>query len=114
MIGSMLWKALPLPLVSLEFLAAEGKLPESGTHNRIIVVQAINDLPKLRYFGFVGSEAPRMVELERGEISKEMFLHSLPSGIASQVLVHGQRAIVPNLDEIEMTLNQVVNAARSI
>ena len=113
-IGSMLWKALPLPLISLEFMAADGPLPEAGTHSRIIVVQAVNNHPKLRYYGLVGSEAPRIIDLEREQIAKEVFLMSSPANVASQVLIQGHSGIVPDIDAIETALSEVLTAARSL
>ena len=111
-LGSMLWKAQPLPLISLEFLVHQNQAPEVGLHNRIIVVQAVSNQPKLRNFGFVGSEAPRMVELERGHIANEIFLQAPPEGISNQVLVHGERAVIPDMDKIESTLSKLLRSQR--
>ena len=109
-LGSMLWKAQPLVLVSLEYLSRQKA--GGGMHNRIIVVQAITGQPKLGYLGFVGSEAPRILDLMREEISKEIFLENSAPGVAEQVLIQGERAIIPNFDLIEKTISELLNHDR--
>ena len=108
-IGAMLWKALTIPLVSLERLLASEADGGSGNYNRIIIVHALGNHPRLRYFGLLGSEAPRIIELERTGISLELNLEGLPTGVLSRVSVYGQPAVIPDMDAIESILNRVMH-----
>jgi chemosensory pili system protein ChpC len=108
-IGAMLWKALTIPLVSLERLVSNEDSSEAGNYTRIIIVHALGKHPRLRYFGLLGSEAPRIIELERSGISLEVNLEPLPTGVLNRVSVYGQSAIIPDMDAIESILNRVMH-----
>jgi chemosensory pili system protein ChpC len=108
-IGAMLWKALTIPLVSLERLIVTENASETGHYTRIIIVHALGNHPRLRYFGLLGSEAPRIIELERSGISLEINLDPLPTGVLNRVLVYGQSAVIPDMDAIESILNRVMH-----
>ena len=107
--GAMLWKALTIPLVSLERLVASEADSDSGNYTRIIIVNALGNHPRLRYFGLLGSEAPRIIELERTGISLELNLQDLPTGVLSRVSVYGQATIIPDMDAIESILNRIMH-----
>jgi hypothetical protein len=109
----MLWKAITIPLVSLEYLLAGDKASEAGTHSRIIIVQTIGKHSKLRYFGLVGSEAPRMDELQRSDLALDLHLQAAPTELLNQVLVHGERSVIPDLDAIEAILNRVLSGGKA-
>ena len=107
-IGSMLWKTLTLPLVSLEYLMTTAEIPEAASHGRIIVIKALGNHPKLRYLGLVGSEAPRIIDLERDDILQELTLESLPEGVMTQALLQGHNTFIPDMDVIEGDLNRIM------
>jgi chemosensory pili system protein ChpC len=108
-VGAMLWRALTIPLVSLERLMITENSNETGNYTRIIIVHALGNHPRLRYFGLLGSEAPRIIELERSGISLEINLDALPTGVLNRVSVYGQSAVIPDMDAIESILNRVMH-----
>ena len=101
--GTMLWRSLNIPLVSLEWLIYDTG-PDSGTYSRIVMVNTLNKDPRLPYLGIMGINAPRLINLERTQITLDETAGSLRPGVLSWVKVNGQRACIPDIDTIEAQL----------
>ena len=107
-VGAILWKTLTIPIVSLERLVYRTN-PGGGAHSRIIVVSALSNNPKLRDFGFLGTEAPQLMDLERNDIALHESKSALP-GVSCRVTVKGREAVIPDMAAIESVLSRLVNA----
>ena len=107
-VGAILWKTLTIPIVSLERLVYRTN-PGNSAHSRIIVVSALSNNPKLRDFGFLGTEAPQLMDLERNDIALHKSESALP-GVSCQVTVKGREAVIPDMAAIESVLSRLVNA----
>jgi len=106
-VGAILWKSLTIPLVSLERLVFRTN-PGAGAHSRIIVVSALGNDPKLRDFGFLGTEAPHLLDLKRADVA--LFETGEPPmpGVLCRVKVKGQEAVIPDMNAIESVLSRLV------
>ena len=111
--GTMLWKALTIPLIRLEYLFVDDADRLKDLHySRIVVLQALADHPKLHYFALLSSAAPRIFELARHDIADtEEYQRAEPEpGILSRVKVLGQQAIIPDLNVLETQLNGIMSS----
>jgi hypothetical protein len=89
--------------VSLEWLIYDTE-PDSASYSRIVIVNTLNKDPKLPYFGIMGINAPRLINLERAQITLDETAGSLRAGVLSWVKVNGQRACIPDVEAIEAQL----------
>lgn len=106
-VGSILWKTMPIPIISLERLVLRTN-PGVGAHSRIIIVNALGNDPKLREFGFLSTEPPQLVDMQRADIHRyETPEPNLP-GVACRVLFRNQQAIIPDMPAIEAVLSRLV------
>lgn len=108
-VGSILWKTMTIPIVSLERLVLRTH-PGVGAHSRIVIVNALSNDPKLRDFGFLSTEPPQLLDMKRADISRyESPEPNLP-GVACRVLLRDQQAIIPDMPAIESVLSRLVRA----
>ena len=108
-VGAILWKTLTIPIVSLERLIYRTD-PGSGAHSRIIVVSALGNNPKLRDFGFLGTEAPQLMDLKRSDIALHKTREPAMPGVSCRVSVKGHEAVIPDMVAIESVLNRAIKA----
>ena len=108
-VGAILWKSLTIPIVSLERLVFRTD-PGAGAHSRIIVVSALGSNPRLRDFGFLGTEAPQLMDLERNDIALHKTGEVAMPGVACRVTVKGHEAVIPDMTAIESVLSRLVKA----
>ncbi|MGF1526003.1 MAG: chemotaxis protein CheW [Candidatus Competibacterales bacterium] len=108
-VGSILWKSIPIPLVSLERLIYRTS-PGIGAHSRIIIVHALGDDPKLRDFGLLGTEPPQLDDLERGAIEDDPEFKPPTTGVLRWVRFYGREALIPDMDAIEEELRKALRS----
>ena len=107
-VGTILWQADPIPLVSLDNLFLNSD-PEQ-VPRRIIVLNMLTQHPRVRYFGVLSTDAPQRVLLQRNELqAAPAEAETLPMGISSYALLKDRQIIIPDLDTIEA---HVIKAAR--
>lgn len=108
-VGSMLWRALNVPLVDLGYMVYEAG-PGIDAHNRIVMVNALTNDQAIPYLGLLGLDAPRLLNLERSQIElgdmplELLEKHEPGFGVRAWVLLNQQAAIIPDLAAIGSTL----------
>ncbi len=108
-VGAMLWRARTIPLISLGRLV-DPFLIESEESSRIVVLNTLNQRPKLSNIGMLCTEPPRLVNLTRMAINVDLEAGPQPYGVLRWVKVHSQIAMIPDLDYIETQLAPVMRA----
>jgi chemosensory pili system protein ChpC len=107
-VGTMLWRALDVPLVVLENLVLNIQ-PELNSHTRIVMINTLNSQADFPYVGLLGSDAPRLININYDEIVR---IDPLPeftgSGVLSWTQVKDHIAIIPDMDAIEAALGPLV------
>jgi chemosensory pili system protein ChpC len=102
-VGTVLWRSLNIPLVSLEWLIYDTG-PGRGVYSRIVVVYTLSKDPKLPCFGFLTTSAPHLLNVERAHIGLDEAAGALKPGVLSWVKVNDQRACIPDMGAIEAQL----------
>ena len=109
--GTILWQADPIPLVSLDNLFLNSD-PEQ-VPRRIIILNMLTQHPRVRYFGLLSTDAPQRVLLQRNELqAAQEETEALPLGIASYGLLKERQIIIPDLDTIEAHIIKAVRRGR--
>jgi chemotaxis signal transduction protein len=101
--GTALLRARHVPLVSLERLI-DGAEAGPDTYARIILVNTLGTDPRLPYFGLLGTDAPRLLNLEREDITPDETPAAPITGVLCRVRVKDQPAIILDIDAIETVL----------
>ncbi|MEE4376673.1 MAG: chemotaxis protein CheW [Candidatus Competibacteraceae bacterium] len=108
-VGAMLWRAFNVPLVDLGGLIY-GADPDMEAHSRIVMVNALSGHQALPYLGLLGTDAPRLLNLDRsqittGETPLEMLEKDEPNkGVLGWAVINRKLTIVPDLPAIGTTL----------
>jgi chemosensory pili system protein ChpC len=112
-VGTMLWRNLTTPLVSLGQLIFRVP-PETDLNSRIIFVNALSADSQLTHFGVLGTSAPRPLNLRRHDLQPDSAIPaSEPDrpGVLSWARYQEQAVVVPDLDAIEAVLRPLIRRA---
>lgn len=100
LLGSIAWRDLEIPLVSFEGVIS-GTVPPHGPRARIAVFNTLSDNPVLPFWALLIQDIPRQISVDDTTITSAPDDEVEVSGILSQVLIQGERAIIPDLDYLE-------------
>ena len=106
-VGTILWQADPIPLVSLDNLLLNSE-SEGLLYRRIIVLNMLTQHPRLRYFGLLSTDAPQRVLLQRNDLANVDAPGVPPVGVLSYATLKERQIIIPDLDALEAELIQAV------
>ena len=104
--GALLWKADPVPLISMDQLIF--RVEDSAAYSRIVIINALNPVPRLRYLGFLASKSPLQIELSRDAIEVDASETAELAGILQYVKVRNRPTIIPDLDALEVRLRDTL------
>jgi len=102
LLGEMQWRRQTIPMISFE--KAVGLAYEEPKHRaRICVCNTLSEHSRLPYVGIVSKGIPRLVRVNRDNIeaSEDEQADGL---ISNRVMVAGETALIPDLDELEKQL----------
>ena len=98
-VGMLSWRNQTIPVVSFEAIKG-GKAPRVNPRSRLAVFNTVGANPAyLRFYAVVTQGFPSLINIDNSSIAPmggEDF-----EGVASQVLVAGRPASIPDLDHIE-------------
>lgn len=110
LLGRIRWRGWRLPLVSFARLAGyatrEGELGA-----KVVVLKALGGNPKLPYFAMLTQGFPRLVTVAADSLMIDAEAGELPPGVLMPVLLRDDRAIVPDLAQIETLIADAISQA---
>lgn len=104
LLGMVFWRGRSIPLLALEPLIG-GQTASGGAHARTIICNTLNGNPQLPFIAIVAQGIPRLQELTAERM--EQIIEDAPSASrqpASRLLLDGQPALIPDLDQLESML----------
>ena len=104
MLGTVDWRGVALPVVSLE-LMNNPEIEDASQGARLAVINGVGEC-KLPFYAISVQGLPRLVRVFPEELSSEE--ESQDPAYDSLVMVSGERAVIPDLANVERQLNQVV------
>lgn len=107
LIGMLQWRGVSIPLLSLEALMG-GKISDPGPRARIAVINAIGGKTKHSFFAVATQGIPTLVNVNKERISPVDDAQQNTAGVHCHVVVDGETAIIPNLDEIEAHVAKIL------
>jgi len=108
LLGTLLWRELRIPLVSVDAMLI-GEPAPVGRRARIAVLKALGNRPGLPYFGIVTANIPHLVHIAEGAIETLDDGAAANPVVAAEVLANGEPALIPNMDLIENQLHGALN-----
>jgi chemosensory pili system protein ChpC len=99
LLGTIEWRKLRVPLLAVEQLNGLG-VASGAAGSRIAVLNSLGADPRLPFFALVISAPPRLMRILPDEIASAQGPELGPCDLCD-VLVSGERAVIPNIDNIE-------------
>lgn len=100
-IGMLSWRNQAIPVVSFEAIKG-GKAPAANPRSRLAVFNTVGANPAyLRFYAMVTQGFPSLINIDSSSIAPMGGEETSFEGVASQVLVAGRPAAIPDLDHIE-------------
>ncbi|MDN5848265.1 MAG: chemotaxis protein CheW [Nitrococcus sp.] len=100
------WRNQKIPLISMEAVIT-GERADPSAHARIVVLKGIGGRLQLPYFAVLTQHVPRPTILFEPAVESLDEFEPIP-GIHGQVLVNGEPALLPDLEEIESQLHTIL------
>jgi len=105
LLGRVEWRGATVPVTDLEALV-HGKEPAPvGRRARLAVLHSLAEDDLLPFHALVLRQVPHMVHVFPGLVTPEARVGGLAHGVVAQtVSVHGEHAVIPDLDVLERTV----------
>lgn len=99
--GTVDWRSLTLPVISFE---RYNHISESrqGTNSRIAIMNVVSNQHYMRFFSVMVQGIPKPVSVVAANLQKQD--ESMTDGVAMKVLLSGQIALIPDMDNIERAI----------
>ncbi|MET0936566.1 MAG: chemotaxis protein CheW [Luteibacter sp.] len=109
LLGRIAWRGWSIPLVSFDHVAA---LPEDSVQApRVAVLKAVGNVVDMPYIAVLTHGFPRLTTLNAELLLPTHDGHDLPFGVRARVLVRDDTAVIPDLEQLEATLADMLDAA---
>lgn len=105
MLGTVEWRGVPLPVVSLE-LMNNPEIEDAAQGQRLAVVNGIGEY-KQPFYAISVQGIPRLVRVFPEEMGAQEDAVD-EKAYDTMVLVSGERAVIPDLATVERELNQIM------
>jgi chemosensory pili system protein ChpC len=107
LLGLMSWRGYRLPLLSYESVKGK-KISSTDGRVRIAIINTLKGNDQLPFFGIVTQGIPSLTQANQSVVMRspeEADADNLQPGVLCEVLVHGNPAVIPDLDAIEDLLH---------
>lgn len=107
LVGRIAWRGWRIPLVSFDHVATlPGEAPGQAT--RVAVLKAVGNRPEMPYLAVLTHGFPRLTTLNAELLLPTHDGHDLPFGVRARVLVRDDTAVIPDLEQFEDTLLEML------
>lgn len=108
LLGRIRWRGWRLPLVAFSRFAGISE-EQGGLGSKVIVLKAMGGDSKRPYFAVLTQGFPRLVTVTDAALSRlDESGDELPDGVLSRVRLNDDEAVVPDLDDLELALREVL------
>ncbi|MBL3529208.1 MAG: chemotaxis protein CheW [gamma proteobacterium endosymbiont of Lamellibrachia anaximandri] len=107
LLGFIEWRQYDIPVVSFDGLL-DKSIQAPGHRGRIIVTHTLNGDEELPYIGLVAQAIPRLVRVTSDNILPASTDEEMGVVIQKPVIVGGESALIPDLDELELLVQDAL------
>lgn len=108
LLGIFSWRQYPIPLVSFESLLGAEEI-SVGARARIAICNTLNGNTDRPYVGILLRSIPHLVRVIEPLITPADDDEEVGEMVARKVRISGQEAWIPDLDELEKALDQILD-----
>lgn len=101
-LGMVSWRGMLVPLVSFERLIGDLSYQSEPRRRRVAIFNTVNGNRNVPFVAVVSQGIPRLLQI-RGDALSDGPAEQLP-GVLRQVVLEGQPAFIPDIDQIESSL----------
>lgn len=112
LLGMVAWRGLSVPVIAFEKMLG-GKYEAPGKRARLAVLNAVGGATGVPFIAIPTQTIPQLMQVNQAAISVVEDSGETNPAVACHVVVAGNTAIIPNLDEVERQVAEVfvANAA---
>ncbi len=103
LLGMIAWRGITVPLISIETLFGS-RYEQQGKRSSIAIINAVGDAAGVPYFAIVTQGIPRLLQVLGNTLSPIDESGDDNRAIACHVVLDGDVAIIPDMDEVEAML----------
>lgn len=107
LLGQIQWYGWRVPLVSLARFSQLGD-ETLGQNNKAIVLKSLGGREDFPYWGLLTSAFPQLVSVPRDGLLADASEDALPIGVHMRVLLGDQHVLIPDLDAIELAIQDAL------
>jgi chemosensory pili system protein ChpC len=106
LLGELRWSGWQVPVVHFAQLAGTSQDDSIPERSRILVVKTLCDASSILHVGFLISGLPRIRSVSTGNLVEKGGEQG--TGVYSRVMLDDQPAIIPDLDDLAVTIERAV------
>jgi len=110
LLGMLAWRNLSVLVVSIEAAINEDIPPPSHHKQKYAVLKALGNDPSFRFFAIRTEGIPQLVRIDKSTISPVPDEMEATPFVLKHVFVNEKTAMIPNLDNIEDKVKEVLRA----
>lgn len=107
-LGDLAWRGKTIPVVSIERMMG-GAVAAAQKRSRILVLNTLNGVRSLSHLGLISQSIPTLVRVRKENLEPSKVTTEFGNLIKQPVAVNASLALIPDLDELERWVLEVVS-----
>ena len=100
-IGEIVWRRVPVPVISFEQALGDSEMSAPGHRARIAIFNTLNGSSNLPFIGVIAKSIPGLVRIKSENIVAVGDRDDASSLVLHEVTLQGEKGLIPNLDRLE-------------
>lgn len=109
LLGMIAWRGLSVPVIAFEKMVG-GDFESPGPRARLAVLNAVGGVQGVPFIAVATQTIPQLMQIDQSAISVVEDTGENNPAVACHVVVAGNVAIIPDLDEVERQVAEVFSA----
>jgi len=106
LLGMIAWRGISIPLISIETIFG-GHYEQQSKRSSIAIINAVGDAAGVPFFAIVTQGIPRLLQVSGDTLSVIDETGENNKAVACHVVLEGDVAVIPDMDEVETMLKNV-------
>ncbi|MCF6281338.1 MAG: chemotaxis protein CheW [Candidatus Polarisedimenticolaceae bacterium] len=108
-IGEIVWRRIPVPVISFErALGGSAMSLSTGHRARIAMFNTLNGVSNLPFIGVIAQSIPGLIRIKSENIVAVSDQGDANSLVLHEIMLQGEKGLIPNLDRLEEMVAEVM------
>jgi len=112
LLGMIAWRGISIPLISIETIFGS-RYEQQGKRSSIAIINAVRNTAGVPYFAIVTQGIPRLLQVSGDTLSVIDETGDENKAVACHVVLDGDVAVIPDMDEVERMLKNAFSSSSS-